>query len=467
MIKGREPLLERISVTFQVTLTLLSFFFILLISGLFAEVSVKGKNDYIFFAMIIGVIWFVLLEFFEMGKMARIQRYRHIIKQYAMVVSLGAFILILFNEVFRFENLNSLIILKFALLSFIVLTWQKISSRSVMKYFRKRGYNTRMIFIIADDSSIPFIDQIIDADDWGYIINGIVSDSEKVIQKYKDSYPVFSEKEDFSNLVTSNVVDEVFFCQQSFNTKSIEERIKQCKDIGVGFHIHNNVLSFSGLKPTVTFVNQQFVLSFINSPGNYFSLKVKQILDFILTLIILILISPVMLLISVLIKLEDGGPVFFKQVRVGRHGRLFKCFKFRTMVVNAEELREKLMALNEVDGPVFKIKKDPRITKIGRFLRKTSLDELPQFFNVLFGDMSIVGPRPPIPAEVEQYERNLIRRLSINPGITCIWQVSGRNNIPFDRWMEMDMEYIDNWSLALDLKIILKTIKVVVRGDGQ
>jgi exopolysaccharide biosynthesis polyprenyl glycosylphosphotransferase len=196
-------------------------------------------------------------------------------------------------------------------------------------------------------------------------------------------------------------------------------------------------------------------------------MKVKGIMDILLTLIILILISPVMLLISVLIKLEDGGPVFFKQVRVGRHGRLFKCFKFRTMVVNAEQLREKLMTLNEVDGPVFKIKHDPRITKIGRILRKTSLDELPQFFNVLFGDMSIVGPRPPIPAEVEQYERNLIRRLSINPGITCIWQVSGRNNIPFDRWMEMDMEYIDNWSLALDLKIILKTIKVVFRGDGQ
>jgi len=324
-----------------------------------------------------------------------------------------------------------------------------------------------MIFIIADNSSVPFIDQIIETDDWGYIINGIVSDSEKVIQKYKDRFPVFSEKDDFSYLITNNVVDEVFFYQQSFNTKSIEERIKQCKDIGVGFHIHNNVLIFSGLKPTVTFVNQQFVLSFINSPGNYFSLKVKVILYFILTLIILILISPVMLLISVLIKLEDGGPVFFKQVRVGRHGRLFKCFKFRTMVVNAEELREKLMALNEVDGPVFKIKNDPRITKIGRFLRKTSLDELPQFFNVLFGDMSIVGPRPPIPSEVEQYERNLIRRLSINPGITCIWQVSGRNNVPFDRWMEMDMEYIDNWSLALDMKIILRTIKVVLRGNGQ
>ncbi len=467
MIKGREPVLERLSVIFQVFLTLLSFFLVLWIYDLFAVVSANSKNDYIFFAMITSVIWYVLLEFFEMGKMARIQRYRHIIKQYAMVVSLGAFLLILLNEIFRFDYLTSVIILKFALLNFVILSWQKISSRSVMKFFRQRGYNTRMIFIIADESSMPFIDQTIETGDWGYIINGIVSDSEKVIKKYSNSFPVFSEKENFSNLITSNVVDEVFFCQQSFNSKSIEERIKQCKDIGVGFHIHNNVLSFSGLKPTVTFVNQQFVLSFINSPGNYFSLKVKIILDFILTLIVLILISPFMLLISVLIKLEDGGPIFFKQVRVGRHGRLFNCFKFRTMVVNAEELREKLMALNEVDGPVFKIKNDPRITRIGRFLRKTSLDELPQFLNVLFGDMSIVGPRPPIPSEVKQYERNLIRRLSINPGITCIWQVSGRNNIPFDRWMEMDMEYIDNWSLALDLKIILKTIKVVFRGEGQ
>lgn len=467
MIKGREPVLERISVTFQVILTLLSFILILWVSGLFAVVTANSKNDYIFFAIIISVIWSVLLEFFEMGKMARIQRYRQIIKQYAILVSLGTFILILINELFGFENLTSVIILKFALLNFILLSWQKISSRAVMKYFRKMGFNTRMIMIIADESSIPFIDQIIASDDWGYIVNGIVTDSEKVAKKYSNAFVVYSENEDFSKLITNNVVDEVFFCQHSFNTKSIEELIKHCKDIGVGFHIHNNVLSFSGLKPTVTFVNQQFVLSFINSPGNYFSLKVKIILDFILTLIILILISPVMLLISVLIKLEDGGPIFFKQVRVGRHGRLFKCFKFRTMVVNAEELREKLMALNEVDGPVFKIKHDPRITKIGRFLRKTSLDELPQFFNVLFGDMSIVGPRPPIPSEVEQYERNLIRRLSINPGITCIWQVSGRNNIPFDRWMEMDMEYIDNWSLALDLKIILKTIKVVLRGDGQ
>jgi lipopolysaccharide/colanic/teichoic acid biosynthesis glycosyltransferase len=164
---------------------------------------------------------------------------------------------------------------------------------------------------------------------------------------------------------------------------------------------------------------------------------------------------------------EDGGPVFFHQKRIGLNGRQFHCYKFRTMVVNAESLQKELLDKNEQEGPVFKIKNDPRITKIGRFLRKTSLDELPQFMNVLKGEMSVVGPRPPIPEEVKKYKRWQQRRLSMKPGITCIWQVSGRNSIPFDQWMKMDMQYIDTWSLKLDIIIILKTIKVVLMGDGQ
>lgn len=467
MIKEREPLLERVSVIFQVILTLACFNIILWITGYYTHNDINGNYEHVVFSVIIIPVWFFLLELGELGKMARIQTYRHIIKKYAFAVSIGSFFMILLIEMFSFQYLTSGIILRFALLNFIVLSWQKISSRSVIKYFRQRGYNTRMILIIADDSSIPFIRQIIDTDVWGYIIHGIVTDSVKVKQEFSNRFPVYSEQDDFAGLIDNKIIDEVFFCQKSFNTEKIEERIAQCKAIGVSFHIHNNVLSFSGLKPTVSFVNQQFVLSFISTPGNYLELKIKSVMDFILTLVFLIVISPVMLLIAILIKLEDGGPVVFKQVRVGRHGRLFNCLKFRTMVVNAEDLKDKLMALNEQDGPVFKIRKDPRVTKIGRFLRKTSLDELPQFINVLFGDMSIVGPRPPIPSEVEKYDRNLIRRLSINPGITCIWQVSGRNNIPFNRWMEMDMEYIDNWSLALDIKIILKTFKVVLKGDGQ
>jgi exopolysaccharide biosynthesis polyprenyl glycosylphosphotransferase len=220
------------------------------------------------------------------------------------------------------------------------------------------------------------------------------------------------------------------------------------------------------MQSTLSFLNQMPFLTFRNTPDNYLALKFKSIQDYIISILVLIILSPVMLAIAFMIKL-DGGPVFFMQKRMGLNGRHFWCYKFRTMVVNAESLKESLLSQNEQEGPVFKIKHDPRVTKIGQFLRKTSLDELPQFINVLKGEMAVVGPRPPIPSEVKQYQRWQNRRLSMKPGITCIWQVSGRNNIPFEQWMKMDMQYIDTWSLKLDLIILLKTVRVVFTGDGQ
>ena len=170
--------------------------------------------------------------------------------------------------------------------------------------------------------------------------------------------------------------------------------------------------------------------------------------------------------VDLAVWLHDRGPILFRQVRVGQNGRPFHCLKFRSMCLDAEAKQKELMALNEEDGPVFKIKRDPRITPIGALLRKYSLDELPQLFNVLKGDMSLVGPRPPIPAEVEQYDWWQRRRLSVRPGITCIWQVFGRNRVPFERWMEMDLQYIDNWSLSMDVKLLARTVGTVVKGTG-
>jgi lipopolysaccharide/colanic/teichoic acid biosynthesis glycosyltransferase len=170
--------------------------------------------------------------------------------------------------------------------------------------------------------------------------------------------------------------------------------------------------------------------------------------------------------VAAIIKLTSRGPVFFRQRRVGLHGKPFNMLKFRSMVTNAEELKAKLEALNEQSGPVFKIKNDPRITPIGRFIRKYSIDELPQLLNVLRGEMSVVGPRPPLPSEVEKYAAWQRRRLSVRPGLTCIWQVSGRNQISFEEWMYLDMQYIDNWTLLTDLSLILKTVPVVITGNG-
>ncbi|PIE77777.1 MAG: hypothetical protein CSA15_11355 [Candidatus Delongbacteria bacterium] len=207
-------------------------------------------------------------------------------------------------------------------------------------------------------------------------------------------------------------------------------------------------------------------LKFVNTPTDYLALKVKRLADVVSSLIFIVLFSPIFLAVAIAVKLTSKGPIVFTQKRVGLRGREFNLYKFRTMVENAEELKKELEAQNEMDGPVFKIKKDPRITKIGSFLRKSSLDEFPQFFNVLRGDMSIVGPRPPLPKEVAKYERWQRRRLSMKPGITCIWQVSGRNEISFEEWMKLDLEYIDNWSLKLDFSLFIKTIKVVLLRKG-
>jgi len=190
-------------------------------------------------------------------------------------------------------------------------------------------------------------------------------------------------------------------------------------------------------------------------------------MDINISLFMTICLSPALLVIAVLIKLQSRGPIIYKQTRVGLRGRLFNLYKFRTMVTNAEILRKDLERENEMDGPVFKIKDDPRVTNIGKILRKTGLDELPQLFNILKGEMSLIGPRPPIPSETIQYKRWQLRRLSVKPGLSCFWQIKPeRNNIKFEKWMELDLAYIDNWSLRLDFVILIKTIKTVFQRTG-
>lgn len=201
-------------------------------------------------------------------------------------------------------------------------------------------------------------------------------------------------------------------------------------------------------------------------PRGFYQRIGKRIFDCAAACLGLLLLSPLFLLIAVMIRLESPGPTFYTSIRLGRCARPFRFLKFRSMYKDAEKLREELEALNEMDGPVFKIQNDPRMTRIGRILRKTSLDELPQLWHVARGEMSLVGPRPPIPSEVEQYEFWQRRRLAVTPGITCLWQVSGRNRIGFDEWMRLDGEYIDRMSFALDLKILFQTIPAVLRGSG-
>ena len=200
--------------------------------------------------------------------------------------------------------------------------------------------------------------------------------------------------------------------------------------------------------------------------GRSWQMTIKRGLDFVVSLAGLIIFSPIFLFSAIAIKLTSSGPVIFRQVRVGLNGQVFTCYKFRSMVVNAEEIKATVECLNEMSGPVFKLTNDPRVTLIGDVLRKTSIDELPQLLNVLRGEMSLVGPRPALPSEVSKYTNKHRKRLSVKPGITCIWQVSGRNNVDFEQWMKMDAHYIRNWSLWVDIKILLQTVPAVLSRKG-
>jgi exopolysaccharide biosynthesis polyprenyl glycosylphosphotransferase len=208
------------------------------------------------------------------------------------------------------------------------------------------------------------------------------------------------------------------------------------------------------------------LLSFSRTPTNEALLFVRRIMDLVIVSVVALPALIIIGISSIAIRVTSPGPVFFKQQRCGLNGRLFTMYKLRSMVDNAEQARYEFEALNEMDGPVFKSSRDPRRTTVGKFLRKFSIDELPQLFNVLRGDMSLVGPRPPLPQEVARYESWQRRRLSMKPGITCLWQISGRNEVSFQDWMKLDLTYIDNWSLLLDLKILLKTVPIVLLGRG-
>jgi exopolysaccharide biosynthesis polyprenyl glycosylphosphotransferase len=269
------------------------------------------------------------------------------------------------------------------------------------------------------------------------------------------------------DLLEGGGVDELIIVVDRESLNDYTDTFLLCEELGVTARVVLNFFPHSIARMELHDFDGLPLLSFSTTPTNEVLMFVRRILDVLLATVILVIVGPlVMLPAAILIKLTSPGPVLFKQKRCGLNGRLFTMYKFRSMVDNAEQRRVELEGFNEMDGPVFKSSRDPRITTIGKIIRRRSIDELPQLFNVLQGHMSLVGPRPPLPDEVARYERWQRRRLSMKPGITCLWQISGRNEVSFEDWMKLDLTYIDNWSLLLDLKILLKTVPVVLLGRG-
>ncbi len=281
----------------------------------------------------------------------------------------------------------------------------------------------------------------------------------------RGSYPVYALGR-LPELLRKHVIDEVIFAVARDDLEKLEETFLACEEEGVKTRVLLSFFPHVISKIHLERLREMPLLTFTTTPENEYLLLLKRLLDFLMALALIVVFSPLFLVLALLIKLTSRGPVLYRQTRCGLGGRRFTLYKFRSMHADADLRREELEALNEMDGPVFKISNDPRSTTVGRFMRKFSLDELPQLVNILRGDMSFVGPRPPLPEEVEKYERWQRRRLRMQPGLTCLWALEGRNRLNFRRWMELDLEYIDNWSMALDWKILLKTIPVVLLGRG-
>jgi exopolysaccharide biosynthesis polyprenyl glycosylphosphotransferase len=386
-------------------------------------------------------------------------------------MTVTSLLLLVVGTMFYIKMVTPLVVSLFLLSSTTLLISSRVVLRALLRVLRRSGRNTRHLVIIGETTkAFALADRIESRPELGYQIEGFLSDDggggghvSQIEARWRTLGPVG----DLRQQLKKGVVDEVMFClplRENFPLAC--DVVKLCNDLGVVVRLlpeleNSQVLSRAQMEEVdgdqmVTFFREDLL----------FQLFVKRAMDLVGSALLLVVLSPLLLVTAAAVKFSSPGPVLFGQERIGMNKRRFRLLKFRSMAIDAEERRKELAHLNEMDGPAFKIRKDPRVTRVGSVLRRLSIDELPQLINVLRGEMSLVGPRPPLLSEVDLYDWSDRRRLSIKPGITCLWQVSGRNNLTFDEWMVLDRKYIDNWSIWLDLKVLLLTIPVVLFGKG-
>ncbi len=425
-------------------------------------------DHYLWVLPVLITIWLSLLYFFGIYVSFRLKSAREILWIIFKTVVLGFIVFGSIYFLFKITYLSrSFIILIFLLTTFFI-TSEKIVILLFFKRLRKMGFNFRNILIVGTgDRARHFMRRVNETPEFGLKIVGIVDDDKRMMNKIIEGHKVIGTFANWTDIICNLTIDHIFFFVPRIWLKKIEEPILFCETVGVPVSI---AMNFFDLLFTPPKEGEEFgvpLLTFDSTQGKIGQLIFKRFFDIIFSLTSLIIFLPVFILVAVLVKTTSKGPLFFKQERCTLNGRKFHIYKFRTMVADAEQKLEALRQFNEMTGPAFKIKNDPRLTKVGVYLRKFSLDELPQLWNIFIGNMSIVGPRPPLPQEVEKYEYWQMRKLSMRAGLTCLWQVSGRSKITdFNQWMKLDLEYIQLWSLKLDYKIILKTIPVVIFQKG-
>ena len=386
----------------------------------------------------------------------------------AKAVFLGTATLALLVYAFRLTYVSRPFLFLFALVDFGLLAGEKLLIRSVAQNARARGLNFRTVVLAGTGPRAVAMAQFLEAHPhWGFRVLGYLDDGAGGAIARDGRWPKLGEIAELEALLAREIVDEVIFAIEKGRLEEFEEAMLAAERHGVRSHVALDLFPHVIARPVLEELDGVPLLTFTTVPTNPVLLAGKRAIDVGLSIVLLLATLPLQLVAAVAIKLTTRGPLLFRQTRCGLNGRPFTLVKFRTMVAGAEERLSEVSHLNEMSGPVFKSARDPRLTATGKVLRRFSIDELPQLWNVLRGDMSLVGPRPPLPEEVSRYEPWQRRRLSMKPGLTCLWQISGRNEIPdFDRWMALDLKYIDTWTPFLDLKILMLTVPIVLTGRG-
>jgi exopolysaccharide biosynthesis polyprenyl glycosylphosphotransferase len=436
--------------------------------GQVLAIRVKIENLLLFSALL--ALWGLVLSGFGLYVTQVYQSKWREVKDVIAAVSCCVGILWIIHLIFRIELVGPQFLVHFWMIALALVIAARLCLRLMLRHLRLRGRNRRHLLIVGTCLRAALLAKRIQSvPELGYHLVGFADDKWAGAEAIRESgCSVVTDFSGFGDYIARNVVDEVMVCVP---VKSFYDRgariLAQCEEQGIPARVITDVYTPTIGHSYVERFDSHLVLTIATGGMRGWAVTVKRVIDFVVAALLLVVLSPLMLTTAALIRLDSSGPALFVQERMGLNKRRFRLYKFRTMVADAEKKVEQLEHLNELAGPAFKIRNDPRVTRLGRFLRKTSLDELPQLLNVLIGEMSLVGPRPLPVRDYEQFSTAWHRRrFSVKPGITCLWQVMGRNDIPFERWMELDMQYIDQWSLLLDLQILLKTIPAVVRGAG-
>jgi exopolysaccharide biosynthesis polyprenyl glycosylphosphotransferase len=390
-----------------------------------------------------------------------------ILRDSARQCSGGALCLIVFEYVLRLD-LSRFFLVLFSAYAWVLLLLFRLMAGRLVGMIRREFAAPHYVMVVGTGRRAIRMAQALERSaEYGIRLRGFLSESpeappEIVLGAVHQVLPIG----DLPSILQQHVVDEIIFAVGSESLANLEEAFLLCDEEGVRTRVAVDFFPHVNSTVSLDRFGSTPLLTFSAAPSDEIRLLVKRATDVLIAAAGLIVLAPVMLAIALLVRLTSPGPVIFRQVRCGLNGRRFLFYKFRSMCREAEELKAGLAHLNARDGVAFKIPDDPRLTAVGRYLRKFSIDEWPQLWNVLRGDMSLVGPRPAIPSEVDRYKRWQRRRLRMRPGLTCLWAISGRDAVDFETWMKMDMQYIDNWSLALDWKILLRTIPRVLIGRG-